>query len=155
MAKSRMQDIKECYLCRKAAEAAGYVGELTDKGLHRHHVIFGRGYRKKSEKFGLWVYLCVDHHTKGKDSVHKNKAVNVELRQQAERIFLQDHSFEEWMETFTRNYLDEIEINRISTKEEGYSEERKAENNSDSEDSTCKNRTSTKEEPPPGFWFIE
>ena len=89
MARSIMQRTKECYLCRKEAAAADYYGELTDKGLHRHHVIFGKGYRSLSEKHGLWVYLCYEHH-EGSTGVHKNKEINVELRQQAERAFLKN-----------------------------------------------------------------
>ena len=53
-----MQSVKECYLCRKDAEALGYSGELTSEGLDKHHVIYGTADRKLSEKTGLWVYLC-------------------------------------------------------------------------------------------------
>ena len=150
MAASRMQRIRECILCRKEATAAGYFGELPDKGLHRHHVIFGRGYRNLSEKFGLWVYLCPEHHRK----IHKDKELNVELRQQAQRIFLKDHTLQEWMANFTRNYLDEIELNRIKTKEEKGQKTQDAENKLNTEHSSAENRMVTKE-PPPGFWFIE
>lgn len=145
-----MQRTKECYLCRKDAEAAGYYGELTDKGLHRHHVIFGRGYRSLSESFGLWVYLCVKHH----ELVHKDKAVNVELRQQAQRAFMKDHTIAEWMETFTRNYLEQNDINRIMTEQEKELQTENAENKPNTEDATATNRMVTKETPP-GFWFVE
>lgn len=153
MARSIMQGTKECFLCRQQAIKAGYYTELSDKGLHRHHVIFGRGYRNLSEKYGLWVYLCYEHH-EGPGGVHKNKEINVELRQQAERAFLREHGLSEWMQLFTRNYLDENEINRIKTKEEGTSKEEKAGNNVVTEDAMNTNRLETKE-PPPGFWFIE
>lgn len=153
MAKSILQGKKECFLCRHQAEKEGYYGELTEKGLHKHHVIFGRGYRNLSEKYGLWVYLCLEHH-EGMSGVHKNKEVNVELRQQAERQFLKEHTIGKWMELFTRNYLDEEEINRIKTKEEGTSEEENAENKPVTDNAMDKKRMETKE-PPPGFWFIE
>lgn len=150
MARSIMQIKKECFICRKAAAAAGYEGELQDKGLHRHHVIFGRGYRSLSEKFGLWIYLCPEHHRK----VHNDKKLNVELRQQAQRAFLKDHTIQEWMDIFTRNYLDQNEINRIMTKQENGQKTTNAENTQITDETTAKNRMVTKE-PPPGFWFIE
>ena len=145
-----MQRKKECILCRKEAEAAGYYGDLSDKGLHRHHVIFGPGYRSLSEKYGLWVYLCPDHHRK----VHKDKKANVELRQQAEKVFLKDHTIQEWMEIFTRNYLSENELNRIMTEQEEGQKSKDAENKLITDDSRAENRMVTKE-PPPGFWFID
>lgn len=148
-----MQREKECFLCRQQAEKEKYYGELTDKGLHKHHVIFGRGYRNLSEKYGLWVYLCLEHH-EGKTGVHKNKENNVLLRQQAEREFLKQHEIGEWMELFTRNYLDEEEINRIKTKEEGTSEGENAKNKPVTDKAMDAKRMETKE-PPPGFWFIE
>lgn len=153
MGKSIMQRTKECFICRKEAAAAGYYGELTEKGLHRHHVIFGKGYRSLSEKYGLWVYLCHEHH-EGDTGVHKNKKINVELRQQAERVFLKSHCIEEWMQLFTRNYLEENEINRIKTEAENQLKEKNTENKAFMEDMNIKNRMETKE-PPPGFWFIE
>lgn len=153
MGKSIMQRTKECFLCRKEAAAADYYGELTDKGLHRHHVIFGKGYRSLSEKYGLWVYLCQEHH-EGDTGVHKNKEINVELRQQAEREFLKNHSIEEWMQLFTRNYLEENEINRIKTEAENQSKAKNTVNKAIMDDSHSKNRMVTKE-PPPGFWFIK
>ena len=153
MARSIMQSKKECYLCRKAATAAGYYGELPSKGLHRHHVIFGKGYRNLSEKYGLWVYLCFEHH-EGDSGVHKNKEVNVELRQQAEREFLREHTIEEWMQKFTRNYIDQKEQNRIMTEEKGASQWKNEENKPITETGSSQNREMTKE-PPPGFWFLE
>lgn len=153
MARSIMQRTKECYLCRKAAEAAGFYGALTDKGLHRHHVIFGKGYRNLSEQYGLWVYLCYEHH-EGDGGVHKNKEINVELRQQAERAFLKEHTIDQWRRIFTRNYLDENEINRIMTEQRDKPREEKAENKPIGEAKTRKKCIMT-EAPPEGFFFIE
>lgn len=115
--KSIMQGKKECFLCRIEASEKGYFGELSDKGLHRHHVIFGRGYRSLSEKWGLWIYLCYHHHTEpGDASPHYNKAVDNMLRKEAQRRFLTKESQEKWMEIFGKNYLSEDEIKRITTK---------------------------------------
>ena len=115
-----MQSVKECYLCRKDANALGYLGELTSEGLDKHHVIYGTADRKLSEKNGLWVYLCKRHHNEdhGPFAVHYNRAVREDLCRDAERVYLETHSFDEWMATFGKNYLDDDEINRIKTKAE-------------------------------------
>jgi len=77
----------------------------TTQGLHRHHVISGR-FRNKSEKYGLWVYLCVEHHT-GDTGVHsaKGRSYNMYLRKIAQERFEMTHTHEEWMKEFKRNYL--------------------------------------------------
>lgn len=154
MARSIMQRTKECYLCRKAADERGFLGQLSSSGLHRHHVIFGPGYRSLSEKFGLWVYLCPLHHTEGWEAVHKNKRINRELREEAERAFLKEHTITEWMEHFTRNYLDENEINRIMTEQRTVQAKENTQNKPLTEDKTLKNRIMTKE-PPEGFYFFK
>ena len=41
-----------------------------------------------------------------------------DLCRDAERVYLETHSFDEWMATFGKNYLDDDEINRIKTKAE-------------------------------------
>ena len=78
----------------------------TTKGLHRHHIISGSAFRKKSEKYGLWVYLCVEHHT-GDTGVHslKGMSYNYYLRKIAQERFEMTHTHEEWMKEFKRNYL--------------------------------------------------
>lgn len=154
MGRSIMQETRECYLCRKEATKNGYYGQLRTYQLHRHHVIFGRGYRELSEKYGLWVYLCQKHHTEGQDSVHKNKKVNVALRIEAEKAFLREHTFQEWMQLFTRNYLDENEINRMMTEQRDKPREEKAENKLIGEAKTREKCIMT-EAPPEGFFFIE
>ena len=154
MGRSIMQETRECYLCRKEATKNGYYGQLRTYQLHRHHVIFGRGYRELSEKYGLWVYLCQKHHTEGQDSVHKNKKVNVALRIEAEKAFLREHTFQEWMQLFTRNYLDENEINRIMTEQRAMSETKNTETKPSEAKKTLENRIMTKA-PPDGFFFIE
>lgn len=155
MSKSIMQSAKECYLCRKDARLLGYLGGLPSDGLHRHHVMFGTANRQQSERYGLWVWLCVKHHNedRGLYAVHFNKEVNIQLRMDAERIFLQTHSFSEWMDVFKVNYLDTDEIKRITTKRESPSREDNSVTMGDKTISEAKNGLKT--EPPSGFWFIE
>lgn len=57
-------DNRRCFLCGRNG---------ASDPLERHH-IFGGAYRKKSEKYGLVVYLCGDLcHRNGRLSVHRNE----------------------------------------------------------------------------------
>lgn len=155
MTKSIIQSVKECYLCRQDAILLGYVGDLTSRGLHRHHIMYGTANRQQSEKHGLWVWLCVKHHNEdhGLYAVHYNKEVNLRLRRDAERAFLQTHTFDEWMDVFKINYLDDDEINAIKTKHEDSLKSKNAVTVGDKTTLEIKNGLKTK--PPEGFWFIE
>ena len=51
MAKSILQNDKECYLCRR------FYNLRTTRGLEEHHILFGRGRRELSERYGLKVWL--------------------------------------------------------------------------------------------------
>ncbi len=77
----------------------------TTQNLHRHHICSG-AFRDKSEKYGLWVYLCVEHHT-GDTGVHSAKGIPYSnyLRKIAQERFEMTHTHEEWMKEFKRNYL--------------------------------------------------
>ena len=88
-----------CYLC-------GRKNGYGLNALEEHHIIEGSGRRAKSEEYGLKVYLCgITCHREGKDSVHKNEAVALMLKQAAQRKFEENHSREEWLSAFTKNYL--------------------------------------------------
>ena len=106
MSKSILQAEKECYLCRLAADQAGYYGDLPQTGLHRHHVIFGRGNRKKSEHFGLWVWLCVAHHEYGPEAVHTNARIRRQLSQIAQREITRVYPNLDFREEFGISYID-------------------------------------------------
>lgn len=74
--------------------------------VHEHH-IFGGSNRDKSEAEGLKVYLCLDHHINGKEAVHNNAELMRELRQDGQKAFEQNHTREEFMELFGKNYLED------------------------------------------------
>lgn len=105
MAKSILQTTKECYLCRMKADKAGYGGELPSAGLHRHHVIYGKGNRKKSEHYGLWIYLCVLHHEYGPEAVHNNRQIRIMLCETAQRAFERIYPRQLFFAEFGINYL--------------------------------------------------
>ncbi len=91
--KSIIQTDKHCYIC----DACGYVEE--------HHLFYGTANRKLSEKHGLKVYLCYMHHRDTVSGVH----FNPELDNRLKRIRQQQkqHSREEFMREFGKNYLDD------------------------------------------------
>lgn len=106
--KSIMQKEKECYLCRLEAGKQGYYGELPHAGLHRHHVIYGKGNRKKSEQYGLWVYLCAArHHEYGPEAVHNNRKNRILLCRAAQETFEMKYPRSLFLQEFGISYLDE------------------------------------------------
>lgn len=107
----QISGIKECCLCRMEAYEAEYYGDLPSKGLHRHHVIYGRGKRNLSEKYGLWVWLCPMHHEFGPAAVHNSASKEGRendkvLKIVAQSVFERQYSHEKWMEVFGKNYMD-------------------------------------------------
>lgn len=90
---SILQDEKECYACK------------TTLNLHSHHCIYGIGNRRNSEKYGLKVWLCFNHHT-GNEGVHNgNKLLDNELKQLAQREFEKRYGHDKYMEVFHINFL--------------------------------------------------
>ena len=75
--------------------------------LDKHHC-FGGADRKKSEEYGLFVYL---HHYKchifGSDSVHKNNDIRFRLCAYAQRKAMEHYGWseDEFREIFGRSYL--------------------------------------------------
>lgn len=93
-------DTSHCYIC-------GFCpcGDPFDK----HHV-FGGAMRKKSEKYGLTVYL---HHNKchifGDNSVHKNADINKVLQAHVQAIAMKHYGWTvaDFRKKFYKNYLGE------------------------------------------------
>jgi hypothetical protein len=93
MAKSIIQRGHECYICG------------TTQNLHLHHVLHGTSNRKQSDKYGLVVYLCQEHHT-GPKGAHANRDLDLFLIRTAQQCFEEQIGDREmWMEIFGRNYL--------------------------------------------------
>ena len=91
-------DKTHCFLCGMNANF---------EPLDMHH-IFNKSDKKRSEKYGLIVYL---HHRKchifGKDSVHQNAEVNNRVKAHAQRVAMKHYgwSVEDWIKIFGKNYL--------------------------------------------------
>jgi len=98
MAKSIMQARKECYVCREV------YCVCTRRGLEKHHVL-GGPLRPLSERYGLTVWLCRDHHnTPAEFAAHFDQDVALWLKRRAQRAFVALHGMECWMATFGKNY---------------------------------------------------
>ena len=75
--------------------------------LDCHH-IFGGSNRKKSEQYGLKVYLHHNNcHIFGKNSVHQNGEVNRKLKAEAQKIAMQYYGWseDEFRLIFGKSYL--------------------------------------------------
>ncbi len=91
MSKSIIQDERYCYL--------GSSESMLDK----HH-IFNGALRKKSEKYGLWVYI--GHYTH-LNAHQKDTDVLIELKKIGQRMFEEKYGHDAFMREFHKNYLDE------------------------------------------------
>ena len=93
MSASILQSEKKCYL-------SGAVNVPLDK----HHIMNGTANRKKSEKYGVWVWLDHDVHMKLHQTAEGQQWQRY-LKQEAQRAFEKIWSRELWMKEFKKNYL--------------------------------------------------
>lgn len=98
--KSVIQVEKKCFLC----------GSNQDYGfnkLEEHHIYFGTANRKKSEQYGLKVWLCGHKcHRNGPNSPHKNKMVDNSLKCLAQAKFEEIYGDRElFRQEFGKSYL--------------------------------------------------
>lgn len=87
-----------CYLCELL------YGKYHPLELEEHHV-FGAANRSLSEHFGLKVYLCIDHHREGKEAVHKNNDIALQLKRAGQEAFESVYPELSFRNIFGRNYL--------------------------------------------------
>ncbi len=95
-----------CYLCVKM-----HGDCRRHKYLEEHHVMFGKGQRTLSKKYGLEVYLCEPHHRSGPEAPHNNQKVREMLCRDAQIAFSKQKDCENlnWSDIFEKNYLEETE----------------------------------------------
>lgn len=89
-----------CYLCIRM------YGDYSRKITQEHHVIFGHGSRKLSERYGLKVYLCLAHHQHdcGPESVHRNADIRRMLCREAQTVFEKTYPGEDFRKIFGKSY---------------------------------------------------
>lgn len=94
MAKSILQDVKECYICG------------TTNNLHLHHIYYGTANRRLSDQDGCVVYLCLNHHT-GANGVHTNRKIDLFLKAKCEKEYLRlnNKTIDDFIARYGRDYL--------------------------------------------------
>lgn len=91
-----------CYLCMMLHS------DYSEKDVRQeHHAIFGTANRRLSEKYGLKVYLCLEHHEAGREAVHKNAETALLVKKEAQIAFEERWPEIEFKNIFGRNYVDE------------------------------------------------
>ena len=84
MAKSIMAtDKHRCYL----------ADEHCGGGIELHHVYGGTGRRKISDKYGLTVYLCHNHHNEPPYGVHFNREAREALQAECQIRAMYKHGW--------------------------------------------------------------
>ena len=81
-----------CYLCGSRVN------------LERHHCMTGVANRPLAEQYGLWIWLCHEHHT-GKDGVQYNREKSDGIKRLAQIAFEAKYDHETWMQLFRKSYL--------------------------------------------------
>lgn len=92
MAKSMIQVKRKCFVCG------------SEVWLEKHHVFSGYN-RKKSEQWGMWVWLCHYHHNEPPNGVHFNRENELALKAEAQKIFEEEYGHKKFMDVFGKNYL--------------------------------------------------
>ncbi len=102
MKKSILHNKKDrtCFLCMLLHD-----DDSIKNNLHEHHVFSGWANRKLSERHGLKVYLCVQHHEIGREAVHQNAEINKMLQAYAQRAFERKFPEKDFRRIFGRNYI--------------------------------------------------
>lgn len=85
------EDTRYCYVCGRPATEI-------------HHCIFGTANRKLSDKYGLVVGLCYDHH-RGNKGVHQNRELDLMLKKTAQEAFEAHYPNIDFLAVFGRNYI--------------------------------------------------
>ena len=70
-----------------------------------HHVIYGNSNRKWSDKYGLVVGLCSEHHRGSDISPHFNRDFDLQLKQYAQERFQEEYPDLDFIKIFGKNYL--------------------------------------------------
>lgn len=88
--------LNECSLQTDECRICGIWGEH----LHTHHMLHG-SMRKKADEYGLTCKLCHKCHT----LLHDKGLHDLELQQEAQRMFESKYGHEKFMEVFGKNFL--------------------------------------------------
>ena len=95
--KSIISNERECFVCGKK--------EWVEP-LHKHHIL-GSYNRKRSDRDGLWVYLCPEHHNMSSMGVHFNRPFEITLKKLAQTIWERENEGgrDEFIKRYGKSYL--------------------------------------------------
>lgn len=85
------EDTDCCYVCGRY-------------GTEIHHIFFGNPNRKLSDRYGLVIGLCYEHH-RGKTGVHQNRELDLKMKRVGQRAFIDHYPEADFLAVFGRNYL--------------------------------------------------
>jgi len=76
-------------------------------GLVRHEIFFGTGFRQKSIKYGLVVFITPDMHNMGDYAVHNYHENDLILKRVGQRSAMDYYGWniQQFISQFGRNYL--------------------------------------------------
>ena len=83
-------DLEHCFVCGRPYPQIHHIMNAFNKA--------------KSEKYGLILPLCMNHHT-GAEGVHTKPEKMLACKQMAQRKFEEDHTREDWILEFGKSYL--------------------------------------------------
>ena len=88
-----VKDMQHCLIC-----GSPYI--------QIHHCFYGTANRKISDRLGLVVPLCQEHHT-GNNGVHFVKRLDLKIKRMGQRAYEDNFGArEDFIRLFGRNYLD-------------------------------------------------
>ena len=61
--------------------------------VEKHHIFYGTANRRLSDKYGLTVWLCREHH-RGNSGAHFNKTLDAKLKTVAEQRFKEVYPYD-------------------------------------------------------------
>lgn len=77
------------------------------RNLEIHHIFYGFGNRKLSDRYGLVVPLCHECHNEPPNGVHFNVENDLKLKQYAQIVFNIKYPDKSFTEIFGRNYIED------------------------------------------------
>ena len=97
MSKTILQTSKQCYFCD------------SQIWLEEHHVFNGNPNRTLSEKYGLKVWLCHEHHNQPPNGVHFNASINQWLKATTQQKAMEYYGWDvdTFRSKFGKNYIKE------------------------------------------------
>ena len=85
------EDTNYCYVCGRY-------------GTEKHHCIYGNANRRLSDKYGLVIGLCYEHH-RGNTGVHFNRELDLTMKRVAQRRFNEVYPELDFLAVFGKSYL--------------------------------------------------